>query len=251
MKLYMYCYDGSDSSAKKLGFPYGGHPPGYLEEHRNEVIVRWGNSRQIGSRIGLEDYPFVLNPRTSIYHNCDKLAATSKLAEVVGTPRLYRHRIPPGVTAVVRPIEHEQGVGFTIVKGPYDIPSGHYATEFIKTDMECRVWFCGTKAMVGKREKSLDHSEHPCRSGWGYEFRTSGRTGRAIVFDPIMIGETLRAAKKIGLDCGAADVLYKTGECFFLELNSAPAIDHWRITSFFQTNLPLCAQEKYGVTVTA
>jgi hypothetical protein len=250
MKLYLMTYDGDKSSAVKLGFPLGGTPPGYIEEHNNEVIVRWGNSRTVRSTGGALDYQFVLNPRRSISLNCDKLASTRKLAEVVGTPRIYQHRIPPGVTAVVRPIEHMAGQGFQITKGPYDIPEGHYATEFIKTDMEVRVWFCGQHTMVGKRERSTDNSEHPCRSEWGYEFRTSGRTGRPIVFDPLLISETLRACKKMGLDAGAADVLYRAGECFFLELNSAPAIDHWRIQDFFQRYLPLCAKEKYNVTVT-
>lgn len=46
----------------------------------------------------------------------------------------------------------------------------------------------------------------------------------------------MKAVKVIGLELGAADVLYdpKTRKYFFLELNSAPTLDNERILTFFQ-----------------
>lgn len=245
MTIRLLTYDGAKSSAVKLGFPVDKELPGYAEDYRRDVIVRWGNSKPAESRDGAtREYPHVINPRKAICLNCEKQRSVDALSRIVRTPILYGERVPTGRAAVVRPYEHIAGDGFNIVQGPYDVPYGFYATELIKTDLEVRVWFCGGHTLVAKRAKRTDQSDHPCRSEWGYEFNYNGVTGVRHRFDPELGPDTLLAAAKIGLDSGAADVLCRGDDRFFLELNSAPAIDHWRISEFYQTYLPLLAAKK-------
>jgi hypothetical protein len=239
--IRLLTYDGEKSSAVKLGFPVAGDLSGYVEDYFRDVIVRWGQSRTLYNHYGMRaEFNKVLNKREAIRSNCLKHKSTLLLSRVVRTPHLYTTEIPWGVTAVVRPFEHIAGSGFQVEKGPFEIPSGFYATEMIKlndyNDMEVRVWFSGRHTLIGKRARSADRSEFPCRSEWGYEFKH--------VFDPELGPDTIRASKAIGLDCGAADIICRGGERFFLELNSAPSIDHWRIEDFFKSYIPVSAQEK-------
>ena len=143
--------------------------------------------------------------------------------------------MPSDVLAVYRPEKHTGGNGFNVKKGPFCISDGYYATEYINTNLEYRVWFCGQHTMMARRAKMLinnkEKHKYPCRSKWGYEFVNMSRLLRK---------DTLLAAKTIGLDVGAADVLYSTDskKYYFLELNSAPSCDHWRVINFYNTNIP-------------
>jgi len=231
-------YDGMKSSAKKLGFKIEDNPMLRVEDYGHDPIVRWGWSGRSYNSIGVpQDYANVFNPRKAIIANCNKPKSLEILSKVVATPKRYFGLVPNGETAVIRPNEHIAGKGFLVVKGPYMVEYGFHAMEYIKTKVEVRVWFCGKNTMIAQRARSADKSEHPCRSEWGYEF--CGHW-----FDPAFGPETLKAAHALGLDCGAADVLYRDGKCIFLELNSAPSIDHWRIEKFFKQSIPLMVEGK-------
>jgi len=242
--LRLIAYDGTKSSAVKLGFSLTYDLPGPVEDYDQDVIIRWGNSIRTYNQRGLrQDYKFCLNPRASIVANCAKHTATETLASVVGTPRLFRSFVPRGFTVVVRPFEHIAGAGFCIKEGPFPLDPGYYATQYMAVrpdtdDKECRVWFCGQHTLVGKRARSANTDPRPCRSSWGYEFNHR--------FSPALGEDTLKAASKMGLDAGAADVLWIGGEAYFLELNSAPSTDHWRCISFYKQFMPIAAKERFG-----
>ena len=226
-------------TAACLGYPAHNDLSGYAQDYARDIVVRWGHSGRLLSRTECAHVEFahVVNPAKAIVLNCDKLRSSQRMGEVVGIPRIFERKVPDKVTAVLRPREHSAGEGFKIVTGPLEFDSCYYATEWIKADMEVRVWFCGQRTMVGKRARSADHSEYPCRSSWGYEFRHA--------FDPKLDAETLKAAKMIGLEVGAADVLCKDGERYFLELNSGCSVDHTRIKEFFQAALPELCEGKF------
>lgn len=76
--------------------------------------------------------------------------------------------------------------------------------------------------------KKNKESQFPCRSEWGYYFVNN---------IPKLSKQTLLAKKTIGLDFGAADVLKYKNEYYFLELNSAPSIDHWRLEEFYKKEI--------------
>lgn len=220
-------------SAERLGFKtthVGGERVGKYEKN---IVVRWGNSTQAYSNDGTKhaEYTNVLNPAEAIRKNCNKFQALKSLAMVVFVPAIYEKKVPAGVLAVVRPIEHAAGNGFKVVEGPYDIPRGAYGTRFLQTPTEYRVWFCGDQTMCGRRVKMQinEDQQYPCRSNWGYEF--SGGVSADLH------RQTLLAAKTIGLDVGAADLLYYKGKYYFLELNSAPSVDHRVVRGFFQASL--------------
>jgi glutathione synthase/RimK-type ligase-like ATP-grasp enzyme len=49
--------------------------------------------------------------------------------------------------------------------------------------------------------------------------------------------QTLKAAKQIGLHCGAADIIIKGKKNYFLELNSAPSIDTNTLERFYRDGI--------------
>jgi len=220
-------------SAQRLGYKTSTNSQNYARDYENYVIIRWGNSGPCmlsdGQRSG--DYKNVINPADKIRLNCLKNKSTKLLAQVVNVPALYEKNIPENVLAVVRPIEHSAGSGFSVKKGPLELQEGTYATKFLKTEAEYRVWFCGKRTMGGRRVKMScnEEQEFPCRSKWGYEFCDS--------ISKDLHNQTLLAAKKIGLDCGAADILFYKGKWYFLELNSAPSVDHRVVREFYQNAL--------------
>jgi hypothetical protein len=57
--------------------------------------------------------------------------------------------------------------------------------------------------------------------------------------------QTLLAAKKIGLEFGAADVLFHKGKWYFLELNSAPSVDHRVVREFYQAAMMVLIAKKF------
>lgn len=240
MKIRVLTTEGNIQSAGKLGFPTYTKHDDIMDDIANDEIsfmVRWGHS-------GGDDSSRVLNPSEAIADNCNKLLAIQTLAGTVDVPAIYTSRVPRGVKAVVRPLEHSQGSDFSIKEGPYVIPSGHYASKLVTTEKEYRVWFCGSQMFCAKRVP-MDTSENreelnPCRSKWGYAWQES-------VF-PVLAKQTQKARKALSLDLGAADVLWheEDRKYYFLELNTACALDHGRVLSFFKASIPLAINEKYA-----
>lgn len=194
-----------------------------------EPIVRWGCSKLIKD----EEFQTVANPASAIKLNCDKPLARRTLGEVVKVPVNFDAEIPANTVAVLRRRNHSAGSDFHLVQGPAIVPVDHYASEYIATDAECRVWFADGAVLCGRRvSNSPNAASQICRSNWGYRYTSISDTFGDLV---------LKAADKIGLQFGAADVLIKkTGgvkEYYFLELNSAPSIDTLTLVSFFRNGI--------------
>ena len=229
-------------SALRLGYPTKTWFGDYANKFDDDIIIRWGNSSFLlgPDKVKEADFKQVINPAKAIKLNCQKHKATKQLAMVVNVPTLYKKSVPAGVLAVVRPIEHSAGAGFSVKEGPFKIESGTYGTRFLKTDAEYRVWFCGNRTMCGRRVKMKinEDQQYPCRSNWGYEFSDG--------IAPELHYQTLMAAKKIGLEAGAADVLFYKRKYYFLELNSAASVDHRIVREFFQRALEELVKDKFS-----
>jgi hypothetical protein len=234
--VFVMTIESELESAQKLGYPASDT----ADHNQDEVIIRWGNSELIGGK----DFKRVINTSRAIVLNCHKVNSLRRLAQVVKVPELYTRRAETKDLILLRPITHTGGESFKVVKGPVEIERGFYGTSWIKTKLEYRVWFawnrtlCAERIRISKEEDDdLDYTtdtrvkpdKYPCRSSWGYRFLD--RTPRSLHRD------TINAAKKIGLSMGAADVLGKDGEHIFLELNSAPSVDHRKIRVFFQDSI--------------
>jgi len=244
MKAIVLTIESERESASKLGFETYTYVGERASKFDNNVVIRWGNSCWVfdNDECKQVDFKNVLNPAPNIRINCQKARATKLMAQVVNVPTLWEKSVPAGVLAVVRPHEHSSGHGFSVKKGPFNIEPGTYATRYLdvtKEGAEYRVWFCGNKTMAGKRHKMMcnEEQEFPCRSMWGYTFCDG------ISRD--LHNQTLLAAKKIGLDFGAADVLFHKGKWIFLELNTAASLDHRIVKEFFQTNLAALIEKKF------
>jgi hypothetical protein len=221
-------------SAKTMGFLTFTEDFKSVNEFDNDVVVRWGNSWTFHNNDGeVQEFKNLINKSSAIRANCVKHTALKTLGSVVKVPQIFTSIVPEGKTAVIRPFEHTAGSNFKVVKGPYRIQRGEYATEFLKTSLEYRVWFAGDMAIAATRVAlevlgNNPDEEFPCRSNWGYRVASLSRE---------LYEQVMKAAKASDLQCGAADVLYFNKEYYFMELNSAPTIDTKRIRTFFIENI--------------
>lgn len=248
MKIKVLTINSELDSVTKLGWPTKTFHGDYAEDFDDTIMIRWGNSRTIHNRDGKSgvDFKHVLNGANKIRTNCEKSKSKKLMSRVVNIPTLWEKRVPADVLAVVRPLEHSAGSGFSVKKGPFTLESGTYATRYLdvtKEGGEYRVWFCGNQTMCGRRYKMECNTEEqfPCRSLWGYEF--CGGISKDLH------NQTLLAAKQIGLDFGAADVLFYKGQWYFLELNTAPSLDHRIVREFYQTSLKILIDKKFPESV--
>jgi hypothetical protein len=230
----IYTMPSEVKSVSKTGYPVltGIHP------QTDNVIMRWGLSNNRNS-----EFKKVINPGAAIALNCDKPAALEMMSKVVSTPTRFKEEIPQGALAVLRPRSHCGGEGFNVVRGKRKIGDDSYATRFIKTKVEYRVWFAWGEMICARRvcPKNKKAGQYPCRSEWGYRFRKVPERLKTLV--PI-------AAHAIGLETGAADILFKKNRFIFLELNSAPTIDDRRIANFYKHAIANGVKARFGIKVT-
>jgi hypothetical protein len=225
MRTCLLTTAGNAVSGVKLGLPvYSRSSDIHAEDW--DAVLRWGNSAPLET-----DEITEINPGAKISRVCDKLEALIDLAEVVNIPTIYERLVPNGKTAVIRAMEHSQGSDFETRVGPYRIPAGKYGTELIVTSKEFRVWYAFGATKAARRTSLTPMVDHAiCRSKWGYTHLET--------VPSVMKRETEKAFVRMGLQTGAADILWVESESkyYFLELNSAPAIDTESLEVFFRTN---------------
>lgn len=219
--------------AEELGAKYEQNSLKVVDNNQ-DVLIRWGHSYG-------NDIKNTLNRAEAISQNCEKHESISIMNDVVKTPKIYMGRIPEGRRAVVRSYHHAEGSDFQVKTGPFRLAPGQFGAQFIDTPTEYRFWFCGDRVMTGRRVPILPEHNGPCRSKWGYEFESTTAMQKR---------QTFAAAKAIGLDFGAADVLWSDrDDCYyFLELNSAPSLDTPTVLSFFTTGIKDLIKSRFGTT---
>lgn len=236
-------------SVKNLGFKTHTWLDGRVENYDNDVVIRWGNNYLLTDRYGRSrDFRNVINPAVAVQTNMSKIEAHGILSEVVRTPRMFRTQTLNRGLFVIRPCAHEGGAGFRVTEAngrSIHLGGYEYATEFLRTNTEYRVWFCGNRTMRAQRARTPEQQaqgpvgRYPCRSKWGYNisFREVPET---------LHNYTIKVAKAIGLECGAADVLLVDGKWYFLELNSAPSTDLPVICRWMKEGIQSIIQRKFG-----
>lgn len=229
-----------ESTARRIGYPISTYLP-YNTDLKKTVVIRWGNGFQdapIKDPIfsEYEDFENVLNKQKSIELNVNKPEALKVLSRVVNTPKAYFDAVPSRKTVVYRPTSHAKGSGFSLKAGPFLIQKGYYATEFIKTKKEVRVFVCGNRTMTCSREKGKKSDSDVCRSNWAYrKFRKSPKRLHAAA---------LKAAKALNLDLCAFDVIVKGRKYYFLEGNTSPTIEG-KSRQFFQQGIKFLIKRKF------
>ncbi len=237
--LKVLTIDSEYDSACRLGFPTHTYLPEKASEQDRHIIWRHGNSLyHFDSEGKPTEFKHVINPFTSIRLNVNKPEALKRMGMYVLTPKLYLKEVPKNKLVVVRPFNHSHGRDFQVKKGPFVVPEQHYATEFIKTRVEYRIWYVKDNFLCAKRVAPKNHikQEFECRSEFLYKFCKM----------PAKLGRLVRmSAQMLGLESGAADVLRIKRKFFFCEHNSSPSIDARRIREFYQRHVPNLAREKF------
>lgn len=242
MAIKVVTIDSERDSVGRLGYAVEPRLQ-YGQEYDNDIVIRWGNSTlpyYSPNRSTAREFKRVLNSSESIRGNLKKQDSLKIMQEFVKIPKLwcYGERVPSNITVAYRPVKHSGGSDFRVITGPFAVERGFYATEWIATPTEYRVWFCGDRTMYALRSvRRAVTEEYPCRSLWGYTF-----------YDQIPIKlhrDTLKVASVLGLDFGAADVLFHNNEYYFLELNSAATIDKQRIEDFYKEGLSRLIRDKF------
>ena len=236
--------DSERNSAQKLGFETYIYNYDRIEKFDNDIMIRWGNSSLFYDKDGkVKEFKNVLNKGKNIRLNCEKNKSLKKISEVVRTPKIYYGTVPKNKLAVYRSIWHSSGNGFKVNKGPFKIDKEHYATQWIKTNKEFRVWYCknnGGQFLMARRvtyNKQRLKEKFKCRSKWCYSFFKK---------TPKKLKEQVKLSfDKLGLEFGATDILYKNEKYYFLEINTSASIDSPEIENFYKENLVKLAKEKF------
>lgn len=232
--------NSEEKSAKKLGFPVQTFFSGHKESFDNDIVVRWGYGFSIATADKIfcdnPDFKNVINPEESIKLNVEKIKSIQVLSRVVPTPKIYLDKVPAGVQVVYRPKNHAGGVGFELRRGPFDLDGNHYATQYIPTNREIRVFVCGQRTLTCSRIKPANVASDICRSLYGY--------GRWCKTPANLHRMALKAAKALGLQIGAFDILAKGNKYYFLEFNTGPTIEG-KVRQFYQNGIPALAKKMY------
>ena len=234
--------DSEFKSAQKLGYPTDvAFSSRWADSYDRDIVIRWGNSYLYYSRDdetkANSDFKNVVNSASSIALNCRKNEASQKMAAFVDTPKLYLGKVPKRLV-VVRPFRHSHGVGFRVLQGPFPLGKDTYATEYINTKTEFRVWYVKNHFLCAKRipKRGQIVDKYPCRSEYCYSFcKMPAKLTRQV----------LLAARSLGISFGAFDVLKHKRKFYFCENNTAPTIDHKKIRLFFQKYIPELLKEKF------
>lgn len=237
----------NNHTVKNLGYSTSARLDGRVGDYDRDVIIRWGNHFPFYNRFGqVREFRNVLNPAKAITLNINKVAAHKVLSQAVRTPKSYTRQTPAYGLFVIRPLSHQAGSGFRVVEAkgrPINLNGYEYATEFLRTDREFRVWFVGDRTIRARRdamrEKGQGGEKYPCRSNWGYIFYPHVPTN--------LHNYTIKAADAIGLDIGAADVLLANDKWYFLELNSSPSTDLPILNRWMKNSINALCHERFGV----
>ncbi len=247
MSILVNTISSEFKSAQNLGFKTFKGLPEYPDFYDKDVIIRWGNSDlNYNSQDKRVEYKNTINTSEAIARNCkNKRESLELYSTVVNTPKIYKKniKVPAGQRVVYRPTNHTGGEGFSIKEGPFIVEPYFYATQFIDTDNEMRVWVCGDgnnyRVLTAKRVyigESAEEAKSKCRSTWGYRFiRSISELSQMAI----------KAAQIMKIQAGAGDFLEKDGKFYLLEFNTAPSPDCPRIVRFFQRNLMSLIRDKF------
>lgn len=192
--------------------------------NNGDVIIRWG------SRIPFNGEFVSYNTAKAIETCTNKKLSREKFIENgvrcprLITPQNYDEINPTKVIA--RPHSHAKGKNFVVLKSKQAFlnhyRNGWYYSEFIDKDSEFRVHVVLGKVLgVLQKPRPEDGGEAWNRAINGEAFEL--QEWKTVKKD-IML-QACRAVKALNLDLGAADVLFKDGEAYVVEVNSSPTLN--------------------------
>lgn len=241
-KVIVLTCQSEAESAKRLGFTTHTYLYNDIDKLDHDVVIRWGHGVRYRDQMDvMREFKHVINRANDIRLNCNKYLSSKKLARVVPTPKVWIN--PPKRKLVVyRPMAHSGGKDFSVKMTPIEQKEGYYATEFVNSDREVRVWYCGNRLLYARRvtkNKTRLQEKFKCRSLWGYEFIDKiPKTLRKYV---------CKAIKFLGFYSGAFDILYYKGKYLFLENNTAPSLDHPIVIKFFKEGFAKIVDKKMSL----
>lgn len=185
-------------------------------------LVRWGCTSKLAAKK-------TINKAAGISNNGNKLHARKLMQEIgVPTPKLYTDEIE--FPCIVRKQHHAQGKHFYYCENTEQLADALkklegqaiYISEFIDKEREFGVFFFNKRIwqVVEKlpREEYKDQKHiiwNASHDTHYYEYINWSEWP----LEPLT--DVIKAAEKIGLDFGRADVIEKDGKYFILEVNSA------------------------------
>lgn len=249
MKTIVLTIQKDLKSASELGFETTTRLDGHTEDYDDCVVIRYGNSYFLRSVNGyISDYKNVINSARSVRDNCrHKDFTLKKISKVVKTPQIWvcGDKTPEGKMVVYRPTKHTQGSSFKVVPGGFTVDPDFYATEWIDTDKEFRVWFVNNgnecQYVIARRFSQIpeeNNKQFKCRSMWSYNFIKKDK------FE-ILKSKVKLISDALKIEFGAVDVLSKDGVYYFLECNTAPSIDYPILKEFFTNGINGIIQTKF------
>lgn len=204
------------------------YPDGHYKPRPNDVVVNWGAS-EVPNWVA----PTIVNHWLPVSKAINKFT-TFKLLEARGVSTLWNTDntqvaldclAAGNIVFARKTVVGTRGVGIMVMKTPADIVDAPLYTKFERKCKEYRVHVAFGQVIdfQQKKRRNGEDADSFIRNhdnGWIF--------ARENVILPEGMGDVCIAAiKALGLDFGAVDILHnpKTGECFVLEINTAPGLE--------------------------
>lgn len=190
------------------------------------VLVNWGRSN-----LDVRGRPYrVLNPAGSVVRATNKLSCLNRLAEA-GVSRVEHTTSVERVKQWIREghvvygrqlLNSSQGKGIVIIKSEPEIVTCPMYTRGIPKSHEYRVHVFRTHILDVTKKKRRNATERSdfiknLANGWVY-------CREGIEIPDNLLECAKKAVQALGLDFGAVDILYRQGQPYVLEVNTAPGL---------------------------
>ena len=232
MRIRVYPYKQGSKSAKALAEGLGGRVlklegSKFIPRH-GDKIINWGCSGPINLN-GSQTVQLINHPN-SIRDAANKLTAFQMMKEAgVSVPLFAARREDvswPGITVVRHRLSGHSGEGIEIVDAGRDLPNAPLYVQYIPKKDEYRVHVVGTSIIAVQRKAKRNDADEV---NWKVRNHSNGFVFvRNDVRAPDrVLDEARNAVRALGLDFGAADVIWnaKQQQAYVLEVNTAPGLE--------------------------
>lgn len=244
-KPMLYPYKAGSASgralAQELGLRRISHRNSTFKGRESKTIINWGASR-VPEEVGKCT---IINRPEAVYKASDKLQFFENVA--CRKPNYFlhyedasEHQEEAGCTIVVRNVLNgHSGEGIVLVEpGEYMPEDAPLYTEYVPKKQEYRIHvFNGQVIDVQRKARRRDVADEDVN--WKVRNNANGfvfaRNGDALGDVPSdVLVQSIAAVTSLGLDFGAADVIFneRSSSAYVLEVNTAPGLEGTTVSSY-------------------
>lgn len=196
---------------------------------KDDTVIRWGTSRHIPNG------PKIINKSKAMGETSEKGKFRKKVADAGHAPKTWLntsdwafHALEHGITpTIVRPLVHQRSEALHFCNTLDEVKAAvnacgasYYISEYIKKEKEFRVFIAQGRPFIVVEKNPPDKEAVT----WGCVEQGTFDYIAWEDWDESVVRCAVESFNLSALDFAAIDIIYKDGQAFFLEANTAPEI---------------------------